>query len=370
MALKPAIVDRYLLAEAAKAWAGVAAVLVVLAVGIGFAEFVSEAAAGVLPAAALLTVAGFTALENLVIVLPVSLLLAILLTVGRLCRDNEMAALAAGGIGLARLYRPFGLLALVLALLAGWLSLFLAPQAQRSMDMLRAASAAVLVQSVVPERFVVLDDGAAVFYAGAVSEAGMRNIFIRLRGSLAAEEARPGTETVVTAARAAYQVDRETGAQTLVLYDGRRYQGVPGQADYRITTFAEHGVRLTPGQTRPEPETTDMPSLQLLASGGAAALAELHARLAVPISVLVLALLAVPLGYQRPRAGRYGKLVLGIAVYVAYANLLRLGEVWLVQGAIPVWLGLWWAHALVVVVALGFMGRRMGYLQRRPKAPA
>ena len=72
--------------------AGAEAVLLVLTLGVGFARVIARAAAGEIPADIVLTVAGYSALENLEIVLPVSLLLAILLAVGRLCRDNEMAA--------------------------------------------------------------------------------------------------------------------------------------------------------------------------------------------------------------------------------------------------------------------------------------
>lgn len=358
--LKPSIVDRYLFAECAKTWLGVAAVMVVLTLGVGFARFIAEAAAGQIPAAAILTVAGYSVLQNLEIVLPVSVLLAILLTVGRLCRDNEMAALAAGGVGLARLYRPLGLFALLLALLVAWLSLVVAPQAGRSLQQLRAAGAAVMVQSIEAGRFIVLDDGNAVFYAGQVQPDGtMRDVFIRV------DLEKEGAEAVVTAARADYQVDASSGAQTLVLHQGFRYQGTPGQADYRVTGFAEHGVQVGPGAVDLDYDLEDIPSAALYARDDAAAVAELRGRLAVPLSLLVLAVLAVPLGQQPPRAGRYSKLVLGILIYVGYANALRLGELWLANGDVPRVLGLWWIHALMLALGAGLIARRLGYFRLR-----
>lgn len=358
------VVDRYVLIECIKTWLGVAAVLLVLTLGVGFARFIADAAAGELPVETVFTVAGFSLVENLQIILPVSLLLAIMLTVGRLCRDNEMAALAAGGVGLGRLYRPFGLFAIVLTGAAAWLSLFAAPQAVRSIEQLQGAGDAAFMQVVEAGRFTVIDNGNVVFYAGDIdTETGqMRDIFIRVRGRLGSDK--PG-ETVVTSERAVQERETASGRRTLVLHDGYRYEGVPGQSDYRVTRFAEHGIRIEmPAAAAQSDEIAEQDTAALLARGDPAATAELHRRLGIPLSLLTLALLAVPLGYLPPRSGRYGKLVIGILIYVAYANALRLGEVWLTESQAPLVLGLWWVHGAVVVLALALIGRRQGWMRR------
>ena len=89
----------------------------------------------------------------------------------------------------------------------------------------------------------------------------------------------------------------------------------------------------------------------------------MHSRLAAPLSVLILALLAVPLSHTRPREGRYGKLVLGILAYLAYANLVSFGATWIGKGKMPPQLGLWWVHALVLMVALWLIARRQGWVR-------
>ncbi len=358
--LKTRIVDRYLLAECVKTWFGVIAVLAVLTLGVGFAKFIGRAAAGELPAGTVLAVAGFSALENMEIVLPVSMLLAVMLTVGRLCQDNEMAALSAGGVGLAQLYRPFLIFAFLLAAIAGWLSLSVAPKANVSMALLsQQFGIAAQLQAFEPGRFYTLMDGRAAFYAESANRenGSFQDVFIRVRTE-------KEQETVVTARSAVQQRDEKTDRQTLVLRDGWRYEGIPGQADYRVIRFAEHGVRVDPPSQISEYDLAETDSTTLLLSDDVNAQAELQRRLGIPVSVLLLALLALPLGYLPPRSGRYGKLVLGIMLYLAYANGLRLAEVWLVQGRSPQVLGVWWVHILVLGLALVLIGRRQFVFRR------
>ena len=185
------IIDRYLLGECIKTWLGVVMVLAVLTLGVGFARFIARAAAGEIPASAVLAVAGFSALENMEIVLPVSLLLAIMLTVGRLCRDNEMAALNAGGVGLVALYRPFLLFTFLLAAAAAWLSLSVAPKANISMAQLsQQFGIAAQLQAFEPGRFHTLMSGRAAFYAVSVDKqsGAFENVFIRVRAGEKEEE--------------------------------------------------------------------------------------------------------------------------------------------------------------------------------------
>lgn len=358
------VIDRYVLRECLKAWLGVVVVLLVLTLGVGFVQVLADAVAGDVPVTAVLTVAALGFVENLRIVLPVSLLLAIMLTVGRLCSDNEMAAMAAGGVGLARLYRPFGLLAIVLAGFSAWLSLFAAPQAARAIAHMEAARSAALMQIIEPGQFTIIDGGTVVFYAGAIDadSGAMYDIFVRVRR--AGANGYPGL-TVITAARALQERNPASGQRTLVLFDGWRYEGVPGRHDFRITHFAEYGIRLQLGDATTTVDGIETrPSAVLLARDDRAATAELFRRLGAPLMLLVLAVLAVPLGYLPPRSGRYGKLVLGVMVYVAYANVLRLGEVWIQDSRLPVVLGLWWVHGVVLLLALMLLGRREGWVRR------
>jgi lipopolysaccharide export system permease protein len=78
----------------------------------------------------------------------------------------------------------------------------------------------------------------------------------------------------------------------------------------------------------------------------------LHWRVAMPVSCVVLTLLAVPLSRLRPRQGRYSRLWVAMVIYFLYQNLINIGKVWIARGAVPELVGLWWTHAAVVLLAL------------------
>jgi lipopolysaccharide export system permease protein len=139
----------------------------------------------------------------------------------------------------------------------------------------------------------------------------------------------------------------------LTLYDGERFEGVPGQREFRIMRFAEHvvpvKVPLSVDAIRAlEAESTP----NLIDSRDANARAELHSRIAMPLMCAVLALLAVPLSRLRPRQGRYARIWLAVVIFFIYVNLITVGKVWIARGTIPEFLGLWWTHAAVVLLAL------------------
>ena len=89
----------------------------------------------------------------------------------------------------------------------------------------------------------------------------------------------------------------------------------------------------------------------LWASSDPADRAEFHWRLGVPLTLLVLTVLAVPLARTEPRKGRFAGLGSAVLVYLIYANLLAAGRGWLARDQVPEVLGLWWVHGLFLVAA-------------------
>jgi lipopolysaccharide export system permease protein len=140
---------------------------------------------------------------------------------------------------------------------------------------------------------------------------------------------------------------------------------VPGQPQFRVIEFAEHGIpyALQPraGGTLP-PEARS--SLALYRSGTADDLAELHWRIGVPLTLFVLAIIAVPLARTEPRKGRFSGLAPAVLLYVIYANLLAAGKGWLERGQLPPWAGLWWVHALFLAFAGGMLAVQQGWWTR------
>lgn len=348
------ILDRYLFREVTAAWAAVTFILLSIMISTRFASVLAVAAKGELPRELLLKVALLSSLRYLVILIPASLLMAILLSLGRLYSDNEIAAMTGCGVGLSRLYRPFLLLAVALTALTAVLSFEIGPWAGRQADFL-VKDAKRLVQFTPFEsgRFKTASGGRAVFYTASISTDGgvLGRVFAQIEGS--------DGGSVVVAERGVQTADVSSGERVVTLFDGYRYFGVPGNANYDVVKFDRLALRLSPPpfsyiNNQRKLSTT----AALLASDDRRDWGELHFRIAAPLTVLILTLLAVPLAHLRPRQGRYSKLVAGILIYLVYANLLGVGQAWIDKGKISPVIGLWWVHAAVLAVALWMIARR------------
>jgi len=151
----------------------------------------------------------------------------------------------------------------------------------------------------------------------------------------------------------------------LVLHNGRRYEGVPGTTEFRVTEFAEHGLpyRLPSVETA-TPRPRAMAFVDLMRSNDPEHIAEFQWRLGVPLSTIILAILAVPLSRSQPRAGRYGRLAIGLLVFIIYLNMLSAAKAWIEQSTISPALGLWWVHAAMFLFAMTLLAVQNGYHKR------
>lgn len=343
------LIDRYLLSETLKTWLGVIVVLAAIMLGNTFSRFLARTAGGEFDEELLLGIVGATSVSYIEVLIPISLLLAILLALGRLYRDNEMAVISACGVGLARLYRPFLLFAVVLALFTAWLSLSFAPYANRKASALRDdARFATNLAATGSGQFQTMAGGLGALYAEEVSQdqSEMRNVFVWFRG-------RDGVKVI--RAREGYQrLDAATSEGDLLLVEGARYEGTAGRSDYHITHFRQHGLHLPVSREAKDLGRDSRTTTALLQSDSPRDKAELQRRLSLPIMVVMLTLLAVPLARVSPRQGRYGRLVVAILCYLLYSNLLAASGVWVSAGQIPLTVGVWWVHLVVLALIAGF----------------
>ena len=357
------VVDRYFAKEVLQTLSGVTAVLLLIFLSNRLVHYLAEAASGQLPSNVILTLGLLKSIKYLILLLPLAFYLAILMVQGRMYRDNEMVALQACGVGTSRLYRPVYLIGLPLSLLLGWLSLQAVPwTADLEYRILSEAKKNLDVTGISAGRFKESADGKRIIYVESVSEDGkrMRNVFI---------QAQRQQTLLLTAENAYLDVDEKSGARYLVLLDGYRYDGTPGQAGYRITRFKKHGFLIDQRQagSSVRRKRNSTPTATLLRSKHPADKAELHWRLSVPVSVLVLGLLALPLGKTSPRKGQYGKLFIAILVYIFYVNLLALAQSWTEKGRIPPDIGLWWVHILVIMLSIGILVKQKRLRWTSPK---
>ncbi len=341
------ILDRYLLKEVLLHWAAVSLILWVVLISNRMARYLGQAAAGDLPGEIIFTLLGLKSVIYLVALLPLGLYLGILLALGRLYQDSEMAAMAACGVGTRQLYRPLLALGLVTALLLGWLSLAVSPQlAERGHGLQARAEQEADLSALTAGRFTEAKGGRLVLYVEKMSadRAQMERVFLQGKAE--------GELALLTAERARTELAEESGARFLVLEQGHRYQGFPGEANYKVMSFGRHGVRMDTEQGNGNAIQRDaLPTAQLWASSDPHDMAELQWRLATPLAALVLVVLAVPMSRTTPRKGRYGKLLVAVLAFIIYYNLLSTAQVWVARSVLPPVLGIWWVHLLPVAVA-------------------
>ena len=75
----------------------------------------------------------------------------------------------------------------------------------------------------------------------------------------------------------------------------------------------------------------------------------------MPLSVLLLALLAFSMSEIKPRQGRYAKLIPAVFIYTVYANLLFIARNWVSREVVCPSIGMWWVHMLLFLVATFFL---------------
>jgi lipopolysaccharide export system permease protein len=340
------ILDRYLIKEVVHALLGVAPVVLLIFLSDRFVRYLADAAAGKIPSDLILTLITLKFLSVLVILLPLTFYIAVMLALGRLYKDSEMTVLAAVGAGPARILSTILSLSVAVALLVSALSLYVSPWAIGKINELKArAQAASEITGLTPGRFKESRSGDRVIYVEHIApdRRGMNNVFIQNREQ--------GKLSIVSAERGLQRVDQESGDQFIVLESGQRYEGTPGSADYKVVHYARYSVRINeaePVEVRRQQEAQD--SRSLLASTERGAAAELQWRLSMPLSVILLAALAVQLARTTPRQGKYAKVALAILSYLIYNNMLGISRAWLERDLIPPWAGLWWVHGVLLLI--------------------
>lgn len=361
------ILDRYIFREIALTWLAVTAVLLFILLTNQFARVLGEVAKDSLPKDAIFQIIGLTAVQYMTVLVPIGLFLSIMLALGRFYRDSELPAMMACRVGPSGIYRPLSWLMLPLVIGVGWVAMDLAPKALSAIERisLEARRQADLA-SIEPGKFAVDNSQGAVIYAEDVTGPGtVENVFME-------RHLDDGTVTVIVARRGEQRDSSDPNTRYFVLFDGRRYEGIPGASKFRVVEFAEHGIPYQlPGVEDGNPEPRAMRTLDLMASTVPEEIAEWHFRLGVPMATLILAILAVPLSRSQPRQGRYGKLAIGLLVFIIYFNLMSAGKAWLEQGTVSPMIGIWWVHALMMSVALILLSMQNGvhrrlFARRRP----
>ena len=325
-------------------------VLLVILLANQVAAVLERAAAAQFPQGVVLELIYLGMLQYLSFLVPFGLLLGIVLALGRLYHDSEFAAALACGVRPATLYGGVIGLGVIMAAGLGTLTLVVAPGATAQALALR--NAAVRAGQFAPLQagtFRAFGAGNAVVYAEKVDAGGtLHNVFLERNQGPIVE--------VAVAQSALHTVAPDGASQAITLLNGERVEGVPGSLQFRTMHFDRYfiPVRVPPANG----VITDLdaqPTAALLASPDPRHQAQLQWRISMPLMCIVLTVLAVPLARLKPRQGRYARVWLALVIYLIYWNLISAGQEWVARGSVPAAVGLWWAHAAVLLLALGII---------------
>lgn len=341
------IIDRLLFREVLKTLAVILFVLLLVILTSHMVNLLEAAADGTISPDVMLMLVGLQAVKVLGVLLPPAFFFSLLWVLGGMYRDSEMVALLAGGVGPSRIFRSVFMVALPVAVIAGLLALQARPWAYGSIEKIKYQQKdSTDISGVRAGHFNEFQRGGLVVYteAGTKDAAALQQVFIQDR--------QQGELGVVLADRAFQSIDEASGERFIVLKNGVRYVGVPGQADYRIVRFEEYGIRM------PSFDLGDFslrinaqPSALLWMSDDLRARAELQARLSAALGVLVFAVLAVPLARSQPRKDVFGRIMMAVLVYFVFMNIQRVAERWMEVGSTPAWLGMWWVSLVMLGIA-------------------
>ena len=346
--------NRYFSRELSLTFFAVSAILIVVIVSKSFVSLLAKVMDGKLPADVVISLLSLGILKSAILLTPFALLLASMLVLGRLYRDSEIYAVKACGVSSLGLIKYASLLILPLVVILLVLSVFSTPWASKQIEVIKLnARGHTNIHGLTPGQFFESRNGKWVVFIESADKEKKRveNIFIYEKHK---------NEIAIETAKVAQQEDvRELGGASLVLSEGQRYQGVPGEGGFTVLTFNQHAIRIDGlGSSVDKNDPEFMTTKELIKSGRLEDLAEFQWRISVPIAAILLVLLAFPLSISNPRQGRFAKIGLAITIYLIYSNLLILAQDWVADGKLPVIPGLFSMHIMLAVIIFVLMYRQ------------
>ncbi|MFN7834591.1 MAG: LPS export ABC transporter permease LptF [Burkholderiaceae bacterium] len=306
----------------------------------------------------------FTTMNYLAVILVLTAFMAVIMVVSRAFHDREVTIWAASGLSLSAWIRPVLTFCLPVTLLALGFSTVITPWAkQQGLEIKQRYEKRSDVSKASVGQFRESVSGERIFFIERESadKGVVENVFIITRSA---------DRTSIVVSKGGRIETQANGERFLVLRAGRRFDWLAGRTDFNALEFERYGIRLEPGFYLPPDTTIQTVSLPvLLATGTPGGRAELLWRLGLPLSCVFLCLLAIPLSFINPRAGRSLNLMFAVLVYLVYSNFLSIAQAWVLQKKMAFWPAFVLPHLLAVAVFGVLMYRRtrlpaIGWRQR------
>ncbi|MFA7664494.1 MAG: LPS export ABC transporter permease LptF [Burkholderiaceae bacterium] len=322
-------------------------------------RLLGRAAGGRVDTAAVLPLIAFNAIHVLPVLLVLTLYISVLMALTRAYRDSEMVVWFASGQSLLAWIRPVMGFAAPFVVAIALIAFLVAPWANReAAEYHQRFAQREDVSQVTAGQFRESVSANRVFFVESIDEVEnqVRNVFVTQR---------QGDSVVVVVSRGGQIEVQPNGDRFLVLDDGRRYDGSPGALDFRLMEFDRYGIRLQPRATVLSDERSRIKStVALLADPDPRNQAELLWRIGLPVSAILVALLAIPLSAMNPRIGRSVNLLAALLLYVLYNNLMSVMQAWVAQERIGFGIAVWIVHAALAALIVLLFWRRV-HLPRR-----
>ena len=281
---------------------------------------------------------GYTALGHLPTMLALSLFVAVVVSLGRMYRDSEMAIWFASGLGLGRFVRPVLAMAWPVLVVVGALLLFVWPWGNQSSAELRSRyEQRSDLSRVAPGVFQASRDGSRVFFVDRASQEGgqAQHVFVLTR--------KPPIESVVSARSG--QLVTEGEDRLLRLHQGQRNETDQATGSRTLASFDTYQVLVGESAARSAqaPPPKAMNTVALLRDPSVRNQAELAWRLGMLLAAGNLLLLGIGLSAAQPRRASNWNLLLALLTFMAYFNGVNLSQAWIAAGrfqAVPLLLTL------------------------------
>ncbi|MCE5180785.1 MAG: LPS export ABC transporter permease LptF [Betaproteobacteria bacterium] len=348
------IFRRSLLREMASNALLVFSVLLMITLTTMLIRFLGQAASGALANEAVVAFLGFSIIGYLPVLMSLTVFIAVLMTLTRCYRDSEMVVWFTAGLSITAWVRPVVAFAAPAVFAIAVLSLIISPWALRKSDEYRhQMDSRDDMSSVAPGVFKESKHDERVYFVESFADTGstVSNIFMR-----SIQHQKLG----ILVARQGYQTISPNGDRYLMLLNGRRYEGTPGMPDYKIMAFERYAIRIHAFEASlSAPTQKALSTLMLLQNRSPANMGELLWRVGLPLSAFVLALMAIPLSFVNPRAGRSLNLIMAVLLYMIYSNFISISQAWVAQDKLSSFIGMWLVHGVMAAILLLLFYRRL-----------
>ncbi|SFX21404.1 LPS export ABC transporter permease LptF [Marinospirillum alkaliphilum] len=340
------ILYRYIAREVLITTLAVSSVLLLVIVGSRFARLLGRVASGRVSLDVLGQLTFLYLPYAAQLILPISFVLALMLTFGRLYMESEMSVIQSSGVGQRQLLKMVLVLALLVASITGLASLYVTPLAQQASTLvMQEQRDRTGFESITPGQFVQLNR--QTVYVDRISEdkAELQGVFIAQTGR--------GENNLALAQTGQQQLDELTRSRFLLLEQGHRYE-LPGETlSMTDLSFERYAIRLgvyLPPSVREQ--VSNMSVAELLVYSSRPALVELQWRLGLPLMLVVMVFIALPLTRVNPRQGRFMTILPVLLLQLLFLGGLMSLQDLVNQGKLPLWPGLWSMHLLFLLLGL------------------